>query len=139
MQEEYKRLAKAINPTSIIFYGHLDDPRPVLLAADVFVLASHSEPAALVLSEAREAGCAIVATNVGGNPEMLSHGEAGVLVPPKNPEALANAILGLLRDPSQMARLRANSSRDLYRFTMERVANDIEQVYRELLPQVSSV
>jgi glycosyltransferase involved in cell wall biosynthesis len=139
MHDEYKQLANTLRPNGITFCGHLDDPRPVLLAADVFVLASHSEPAALVLSEAREAGCAIVATDVGGNREMLSNGEAGVLVPPKNPAALADAIIGLLDDPAHMATMRANSTRDLYRFTMERVAADIEQVYRELVPSLNSV
>jgi len=139
MLDEYMRLAHDISPMGITFCGHLDDPRPVLLAADIFVLASHSEPAGLVLCEAREAGCAIVATNVGGIPEMLSGGEAGVLVPPRSPEALAEAILGLLSDPSYMAKMRANAARDLHRFTMERVTAETEEVYRELLPQFSSV
>jgi glycosyltransferase involved in cell wall biosynthesis len=49
---------------------------------------SHADPAPLVLSEAREAGCAIVATNVDGIPELLEHGQAGILVPARDRTAL---------------------------------------------------
>jgi glycosyltransferase involved in cell wall biosynthesis len=139
MENQYKAIAEKISKTGITFLGHIDDPRPALLASDVFVLASHSEPAGLVLSEAREAGCAIVATQVGGIPEMLSNGEAGVLVPSMRPDLIAHAIIELLRDPIYMAKMRANSQIDLHRFTMERVTADTERVYQELLPKLDSV
>jgi glycosyltransferase involved in cell wall biosynthesis len=59
---------------AVTFMGAQDDPLPFLLSADVFVLPSHADPAPLVLSEAREAGCAIVATDVDGIPELLEQG-----------------------------------------------------------------
>ena len=62
------------------FVGAVNDPRPLLSAADIFVLPSRADPAPLVLSEAREAGCAIVASNVDGIPELLDGGDAGILV-----------------------------------------------------------
>ena len=71
--------------------------RPLLAQADVFVLASRNEPFGLVLAEAREAGCAIVATAVGGVPEVLEHGRAGVLVAPGDVAALAAALDRLSR------------------------------------------
>ena len=61
----------------IQFCGCQADPRPYLLGSDLFVLASHAEPGGLVLAEAREAGCAIIATSVGGIPEMLDGGKRG--------------------------------------------------------------
>jgi glycosyltransferase involved in cell wall biosynthesis len=133
MLEEYKAQALAIRPTGITFHGHMDDPRPVLLGADIFVLASHAEPAPLVLSEAREAGCAIVATDVGGIPEMAEHGAAATLVPPRRPDLLAQAILRLLKDPQYLAEMRARTQHNIERFTMNRLSAEVEAVYRELV------
>jgi glycosyltransferase involved in cell wall biosynthesis len=133
MQADYEALARATSQTGITFVGHLDDPRPYLLGADIFVLASHAEPAGLALCEAREAGCAIVATDVGGIPEMLDGGAAGILVPPRRPDRLAEAILGLARNPACLAEMRARARANLERFTMDRVARETEQVYRELV------
>jgi len=136
MLEEYQARALALRPTGITFHGHMDDPRPVLLGSDVFVLASHAEPAALVLSEAREAGCAIVATQVGGMPEMIEHGAAGILVPPRRPDLLAQAILRLLKDPQYLAEMRARTQNNIERFTMERLGAEVEAVYREIVGPV---
>ena len=60
------------------------------------MLASHADPALLVIAEAREAGRAIVGTAVDGIPEMLEYGEAEILVPPRDKKALANAIASLI-------------------------------------------
>ena len=65
----------------IHFEGYQAEPQRYLQATDIFVLASRQEPFGLVLSEAREAGCAIVASNVDGIPEALDDGKAGILVP----------------------------------------------------------
>jgi glycosyltransferase involved in cell wall biosynthesis len=81
----------------IHFTGFVRDPRPYLFAADIFVLASYREAFGLVLAEAREAGCAIVASNVGGIPEALDNGEAGILLPPSQPRMLADTLAALLR------------------------------------------
>jgi glycosyltransferase involved in cell wall biosynthesis len=132
-QGEYEALAKRICKGGVTFLGHMDDPRPVLLGADVFVLASHTEPAGLVLCEAREAGCAVVASDVGGIPEMLANGEAGILVPARSPDLLAGAILKLLQNPPFLEEMRAKARTRLEYFTMERVAAETERVYLELL------
>ena len=113
--------------------GHRDDPRPYLLGGDIFVLASHAEPAGLVLSEAREAGCAVIATQVGGIPEMLDQGRAGILVPPSRPDLLAAALLPLLQNAGKLAEARANSQINIADLSLSRVAVQTEQVYRELL------
>jgi glycosyltransferase involved in cell wall biosynthesis len=113
------------------FTGFVADPRGYLAETDVFVLASHREPAGLVLSEAREAGCAIVATRVDGIPEMLDHGEAGVLVPACDDAALSDAIERLLSDPAAHAALVARGQRNLERFHVRRVCDEYQAIYEE--------
>lgn len=113
------------------FMGFVPDPRPFLAQADVFVLASHKEAAGLALSEAREAGCAIVATRVDGIPEMLDGGEAGVLVPPFNPNALAAAIALLLADNAARTELRIRARRNLEAFDLRHVCEEYLSIYHE--------
>ncbi|WP_114814631.1 glycosyltransferase family 4 protein [Paraburkholderia kururiensis] len=115
------------------FTGFMANPRAWLAQADVFVLASHREPGGLVLSEAREAGCAIVATNVDGNPEMLDRGEAGRLVPASDPEALAAAIGGLIDDAAARQALAARAREHLDVFSVTRVCADYLALYERTL------
>ena len=84
---------------------------------------------ARAIPEARAAGLPIVATRVDGIPESLDGGAAGLLVPPHAPDALANAIAGLLLDPAQRERLRAAASRNLERLTVHRMACETMSVY----------
>jgi len=128
---EYRAAAQPI-ADAVTFVGPQDNPRSYLLAADIFVLPSHSDPAPLVISEAREAGCAIVATAVDGIPELLNGGRSGILVPPRDPAALADAISSLLADPGHLATWRNNSQIEIEELTIERVAADTLRVYREI-------
>jgi glycosyltransferase involved in cell wall biosynthesis len=115
---------------SVVFLGFRADAELVMKQADVFVLASHADPNPLVIPEARAAGLPIVATRVDGIPESLDGGDAGLLVPPHAPDALANAIAGLLLAPEQRNRLRAAASRNLERLTVRRMAGETLDVYR---------
>jgi glycosyltransferase involved in cell wall biosynthesis len=116
--------------SSVVFLGFRSDAELVMKQADVFVLASHADPNPLVIPEARAAGLPIVATRVDGIPESLDGGKAGLLVPPRAPDALANAIAGLLLDPEQRNRLRVATSRNLERLTVRRMAGETLDVYR---------
>jgi len=117
----------------IHFEGFREDPIPYMKAASVFVLASRRDSFPLVLPEARQCGCAIVATSVDGIPEALENGRAGLLVPPQNPGALSDAILRLLEDPAEATGLRLRSRQNLDVFRVERVAAQITEVYMQLL------
>ena len=117
----------------ISFFGYSADPRQFLLGSDIFVLASHADPAPLVVAEARDCGCAIIATDVDGIPEMLEGGKAGLLVPAKNPEALAAALLRVLRDPALLKDLRARARENLAYFTVRRACDECVAIYRESL------
>jgi glycosyltransferase involved in cell wall biosynthesis len=134
MLEEYKQLAATLGlGERAVFLGYCDDPRQYLAAADIFVLASHADPGPLVIAEARNAGCAIVASNVDGIPAMLDAGGAGMLVPPRAPERLAEAINSLLADPELLNEYKVRAATGKERFTVERVCRDMETIYAELL------
>ncbi|WP_299662133.1 glycosyltransferase family 4 protein [Methylobacterium sp.] len=117
----------------IHFTGFLADPRPYFRGADIFVLASLSEPFGLVVAEAREMGCAVVASDVGGIPEVLEDGRAGLLVPPGNPAALGRTLAGLLDDPSTLIRWQAAARRGLDWLDVGRVAEETVQVYQRAI------
>jgi glycosyltransferase involved in cell wall biosynthesis len=117
----------------IIFVGPRNDPRPWLQGADLLVLPSRAEPAGLVLAEAREAGCAIIASNVGGIPEMLDGGRAGILVPPERPDLLAEALVRVLRDPAVLAEWQEKARQGVERFQVNRMVRDYLSLYREVL------
>lgn len=129
-RQEYEALAR-ISPAAeaITFLGGLDEPFPFLLGADIFVLPSHADPAPLVLSEAREAGCAIVATAVDGVPQLLEGGKAGLLTPARDPSALAAAITDLICTPGALQAWRNNSQVSIGYLTIERVAIQTLKIY----------
>jgi glycosyltransferase involved in cell wall biosynthesis len=133
-EAEYKQLAAQTGyGDRITFFGYQADPRRFLLGSDIFVLASHADPAPLVVAEARDCGCAIVATEVGGIPEMLDRGHAGILVPPKRPDLIAGALLKILRDPALLKDLRARARENLAYFTVQRACAECLAIYREAL------
>ncbi|WP_158809367.1 glycosyltransferase family 4 protein [Beijerinckia sp. L45] len=133
-EAEYKAQARAMDSAPRIhFCGANRDPRGFLQNADIFVLASHSDPAPLVLSEARENGCAIIATNVDGVPELLENGDAGLLVDAKSPEKLADAMKWLISDVTRLAEWRQRSQLNIGHLSLHRVARETVDVYRECL------
>jgi len=118
---------------AVRFLGFRLDIPEILQALDVFVLSSRSEGLSLTLLEAEAAGLPIVATRVGGNPEVVRDGESGILVPSGEPEPLAEALARLLQDPKLRARM-GEAGRVLYRqqFTLEAMVQGYERVYRRL-------
>ncbi|KYC35971.1 glycosyltransferase [Scytonema hofmannii PCC 7110] len=116
----------------IHFEGFQAEPQPYMLGCDIFVLASHRDPSPLVIPEAREAGCAIVATHVDGIPEALDDGQAGILVPPANSEALADALKQLLSSPDLLQTWKNKAQQNLERLSVLRVHEETMAVYGEL-------
>src|ERR1700722_19667911 len=123
-EDEYKTRAFKDGPSNIAFCGQVPDVLPFFKAADVFVLASLADPAPLVVSEAREARLAIIATNVDGIPELLEHGEAGILVEPKSPAAIAEQLLLLFKDPDRLNLWKEKSQFCIDRLSVFRVADE---------------
>jgi glycosyltransferase involved in cell wall biosynthesis len=114
------------------FVGFSPDPRSYMKAACVFVLPSRAEGFGNVLTEARSCATPIVATNVGGIPEALSGGRAGLLVDPGDADALAAAVVSVLTDPELAARLRAAASEDLEKWSVQRAMRQYDEVYATL-------
>ena len=112
--------------------GHRDDVPDLLAAADVYVLTSTWEARALVVQEAMRAGVPVVATAVGGVPELA--GDAAVLVPPADPAAVAGAVAELLdHDDRRGELIRRGRQRALSWPDEDDTARALADVYRELL------
>lgn len=133
-RQRFEAQAQATSVSERIhFLGFQPQPRRYLQATDIFVLASHQEPFSLVLSEAREAGCAIIGTNVDGTPEALEQGNAGLLVPPKDSQAIAATLVELLQSPEQLQAWKERARRNLDWLSVSRVHQETLAVYQELI------
>jgi glycosyltransferase involved in cell wall biosynthesis len=114
------------------FLGEVREVPALLARASVFVLPSLSEGVSLTLLEAMARGLPVVATRVGGNPEVVVDGETGLLVPARDPAALAAGVLRLFRDPGEGRRMgAAGRMRVETHFDVRRMAARYEALYLE--------
>jgi len=117
----------------VIFTGFRKDIPRLLSIFDVFVVSSYLEGLCTSILDAMVAGVPVVATQAGGIPEVIKDGENGVLVPPRDPERLAGAVLRVLNDPELAHRLVETGYSRVREFSAERMANKTEEVYRSVL------
>lgn len=113
--------------------GYRRDPREVLGSTDIFALATYADTCPMVVSEARQMGCAIVATHVGGIPELVTDGMQGLLVEAGRPDQLAEALTRLLGDPALRDRYSKQARAGLETCTVAEMARRTVEVYRELV------
>jgi len=116
----------------LVLPGRLEDIRDLLGALDLFVLPSHAEAMPLSLLEAMSAHLPIVATRVGGIPEAIQDGASGLLVPPRDPSALAEALGRLAADRELSRRLAAAAGVASERFTATRMVRETASLYGSL-------
>ena len=140
---EKQRLALSVERLGlkdcIIFRGslpHEEIPKEIASAA-ILVGPSRKEGQGIVFVEAQAAGTPIVATNVGGIPEVVEDGVTGLLVPPENPQALAETILKLLRDPLYAKRLAENAKKDVEKYNWGRITKKVEVLIDETIKHKS--
>jgi glycosyltransferase involved in cell wall biosynthesis len=119
---------------NVLVIGERGDISTLLGSASFLVHPSHEEGFSNTILEAMGAGKAVVATDVGGIPEAVEEGVTGILVPPRNPQRLAEAMLSLLENPARaraMGEAGQKRVRDL--FPLRKMVHEIETLYEELL------
>jgi len=115
---------------SALFPGLRSDARALMPAFDVYANASDSEGISITLLEAMAASLPVVATRVGGTPEIVDTGVSGELVPARDAGALASTLVSLLRDPARRSSLGERARRTVVeRFAFERMVRDYLAVY----------
>ena len=131
---ELKELAADLGISQhVVFLGTRHDIPECLAVLDLFVLPSLNEGMGRALLEAMAVGCPVVATRVGGIPDVVADGTTGLLVPPRDDRALAEAILTLLRDRSRRAAYCEAARRYVDgRFDIETMVHNIERLYDEV-------
>jgi len=117
------------------FWGLRADVSNLMNGADAFVMSSSREGLPNVLLEAQACGLPAVVTNVGGNSEVVIHEKTGFIVPPQNPEALAEAMLRLMDLPVEMRQQMGTLARQRVEqeFSLESVVTQWENLYYELM------
>jgi glycosyltransferase involved in cell wall biosynthesis len=119
---------------SFIFTGFREDVARLTAAFDVFVLSTHGEGLPLVILEAMARGVPVAATEVGGIPEVIRHGETGLLHAHGDDASLAEHLRALLSDEGRAAELGEAGRRRVGReFSRERFAREMAGLYREML------
>jgi glycosyltransferase involved in cell wall biosynthesis len=130
-RQESHRLGLASN---VSWVGPRENVPLILANCDIGVLSSVSEGFPVVLLEYGRAGLAVVATQVGECAEILEEGEAGLLVPPSNPDSLAAALLRLLKSPALRTRLGERlNQRVKQNYSAETIVNQVCQIYEQIL------
>jgi glycosyltransferase involved in cell wall biosynthesis len=126
----WRATLEASAPPGVRFLGAVDDLPTRMAAAAAVVVPSRWEGFGLVAAEGMAAGVPVVASAVDGLVDVV--GEAGVLVPPGDPRALAAALGALVADPARCAALSAAGRRRAERFDLDRMVRRYESLYREL-------
>ncbi len=135
LRDELQEQAGALGVAEAVhLLGVRDDVPELLQRLDLFVLPSNSEGLSNALLEAMANRLAVVATSVGGNPEVVDHGVTGLLVPPRDPEAMADACSDLLDNPERLEDMgRRGEERVEEKFTVQRMAVEMGAFYKELV------
>jgi len=118
---------------SVKFFGKFADVIPFYKRMDVFVLPSLYEGFGIVLLEAMASGLPIVATNVDGINEVVVDGESGILIPPKNPEAIADAVLKIIENDQLSERLILRGYERAKSFDIKENVYKLHNFYKMLL------
>ena len=117
-----------------LFLSDRYDVPELMKAMDIYVQPSFHEAFGITIAEAMFSGLPVIASNVGGIPEVVKDGETGILVPPQDPKALSEAIITLIQNP-EMARTMGEKGREVAasKFSGERYARDMENLYASLI------
>jgi glycosyltransferase involved in cell wall biosynthesis/GT2 family glycosyltransferase len=134
-QGKMEKLAEDLGlKDTVKFVGQKENVLDYLSAFDIFVLPSLWEGMSRVILEAMACGKPVIATSVGGTPEIIESGKSGILVPPENSSALLKVIIEALEDKEKLNSLaQAGKKRIEEDFSIEKCTNNIEALYKEIL------
>ena len=138
MREGLEKQSKKLSVEKyVIFAGFVEEGLKPLYyrATDIFVLPSimNTESFGIVNLEAMACGVSIVASKIGGIPDVVKDMENGLLVPPKDSNALADAIIYLLENENVRERMGRNGRKKIKNYSWERIAEETEEIYKELI------
>lgn len=136
-EQEFRDYVTRLNCDDVVrFVGFRKDIADLMTSADLFVLPSLAEAFGLVLTESIYLGTPVVASRVGGIPEIIEDGVDGVLVPPANNEALADAVADLLNNPEKLNSLaRTGREKIASKFQFQDMVKEYEKVYEKLIKE----
>lgn len=134
MRREMEQLSAELGlADSVRFLGHRTDIADLLHASDVMLLTSRSEAQSQALTQSIGLGVPVVATAVGGVPEVVLHEQTGLLVPPDDPSATAEALLRIANDPAFAKSLgELGKQHALRHYSLTAMLDKTEAVYQEL-------
>src|SRR5581483_6341194 len=130
----YRRDLEARAAGQVIFTGHRPDIPAVLPDLDIVTVPSLEESACYAAAEALLMRTGVVSSNVGGLPDTIRHVHTGLLVPPADPPALADAVCSLIADPARRAAMAAQGRTEcLHRFDITTTITHLETLYTQAL------
>ena len=125
-----------VSTDRVLFTGWRRDLPRICADLNVLVVSSDNEGTPVSAIEAMAAGCPVVATRVGGLPDLIEDRKTGRLVPPRDADALASAVLDLLQSPHAARELGRNAQEFVrQRFTVRRLLGDMDHLYSQLLAE----
>jgi len=138
--EYFEYLKRLVNELGlggrVIFTGFCDNPYAVYRAFDISIVPSHKETFGNVTIESMAAGIPVISTNTGGTPEIIDHNKNGILVSPKDPDALAESLVSLLDSPVTMQQMGAAARKKVEDvFNYDIVMDQYRRIYYELASQ----
>ena len=130
-RESLEQLSEQLGLTEhVVFHGHVSHPSRIVAEMSIGVLCSLSEGLPHALLEFMAAGRPVVATQVGGNAEIIDDGRTGRLIPPRSPKALSTTILRMLDHPVEMQEMGVAARRSVVeRFSLEAMTRRFESFY----------
>jgi glycosyltransferase involved in cell wall biosynthesis len=135
LRSKLDRMVQNLGLEKIIYFaGWRMDLAPIYADLDLVALSSRNEGTPVSIIEGSASGKPVVATRVGGVPDMITHGWNGLLVPPENPLALANAILQIKNDPAMAEKFAARARKHAAEnYSAARLINNLEDLYLRLI------
>jgi glycosyltransferase involved in cell wall biosynthesis len=127
-------LSEEIKSRRVMLLGKRPDVPKILFASDIFIFPTLRENLSNALLEASAAGLAIIATNVGGNPEVIQDNKNGILIPPYNEQELAKQITFLAFHPQIRQELGTNAEKNVrINFNQRLIFSELDKVYTQVL------